>query len=233
LSWQYVLAGRTILLSGAMGSGTSTVMALGYRTLARIRHDRTRSKCCDPAGTRRNHITPGAYVTDGSSVGPSSSGIRPGCVPISPLASGIMSVVRAAVKRALCLAGAALVIAACSDPSDRGGIATTTTSSTAASARQLEVNVHESRGGVSANNVTCSFDGDQQLLASGVVRNAGETESYVSIEVRFVDADDVRVELATDSVSALEPGESARWDVSSYPAGAAEADGCVVSVDTS
>ena len=93
--------------------------------------------------------------------------------------------------------------------------------------------MHESRSGIGAQNVTCRFDGERQLLASGVVRNAGAAETYVSIEVRFVDADGVRVELATDSVSALQPGESARWDVSSYPAGASEATGCVVSVDVS
>jgi hypothetical protein len=95
------------------------------------------------------------------------------------------------------------------------------------------VNVRESPGSVGANDVSCSFDGDRQLLASGVVRNGGDSESHVAIEVRFVDAKGVRVELATDSVSSLEPNESARWDVSSYPTAAPEASGCLVSVDAS
>lgn len=94
------------------------------------------------------------------------------------------------------------------------------------------MNVHESAGGVTANNVTCNFDGDR-LIAAGVVRNTGEAESYVSIEVRFVDAAGVRIELATDSVSSLQPGESARWDVTSYPTGAAEATACEVSLNPS
>ena len=138
---------------------------------------------------------------------------------------------KAVWRRALGLAGTALIIAACSETSSGGTSGTTTT--TSASARQLEVNVHESRSGVSAQNVTCSFDGDRQLLASGVVRNGGVEKAYVSIEVRFVDSDGVRVDLSTDSVSALEPGESARWDVSSYPSGASEATRCAVSVDAS
>jgi len=132
------------------------------------------------------------------------------------------------------LACAALLIAACTETTTSGSSGTTTTTtSTTTPARPLDVNVHESQTGVVANNVTCSFDGDRQLLASGVVRNAGGVEAFVSIEVRFVDADAVRVELATDSVSALQPDESARWDVTSYPSAAAEATGCVVSVDVS
>jgi len=151
-------------------------------------------------------------------------------------ASGTILVVRASVaalSRGLCLAGTALAIAACTSVSDGRSSGTTTTTTTTPSVRELQVNVHESRAGVGANNVTCSFDGERQLLASGVVRNGGGTEVFVSIEVRFVDDAGVRVELVTDSVSALQPGESARWDVSSYPSGAAEAVGCVVSVDAS
>ena len=125
----------------------------------------------------------------------------------------------------------ALVVAACTTTSTGGS--STTTTSTSQSARQLDVNVHESQGRVSAHNVECSFDGDRQVLASGVVRNDGPTEINVSIEVRFVDADSVRVELSSDSVSSLEPGESARWDVSSYPDGAADATGCVISLNAS
>ena len=130
------------------------------------------------------------------------------------------------------LAFAALVAAGCTSTTG-GSSGTTTTTSSSASARQLEVKVHESQDRVGAHNVSCSFDGDRQLLADGVVRNGGDTESHVSIEVRFIDADGVRVELATDSVSSLQPGESARWDVTSYPSGADEATGCAVSVDAS
>ena len=139
---------------------------------------------------------------------------------------------RAAVRRAFYLTCTALVIAACSETSS-GGSSGTTTTTTSPSARQLEVNVHESQSGVGAHDVLCSFDGERQLLASGVVRNGSTTETYVSIEVRFIDAKGVRVDLSTDSVSALQPGESARWDVSSYPSGASEATGCVVSLDAS
>ena len=139
----------------------------------------------------------------------------------------------ATARRTFYLACATLAIGGCSETTSGGSSATTTTSTTLASARQLEVTVHESRDGVGANDVHCRFDGDRELLADGVVRNGGATETYVSIEVRFVDAKGVRVELATDSVSALQAGESARWDVSSYPNGAAEATGCVVSLTTS
>jgi len=137
------------------------------------------------------------------------------------------------VRRAFYLAGLTLFAAACTSTTTGGTSGTTTTTSTDPIPRQLEVSVHESRSGVGANDVQCSFDGDRKLLASGLVRNGSGTEIFVSIEVRFVDTHGVRVELATDSVSALEPGESARWDVSSYPEGAAEATGCVVSVDAS
>lgn len=124
-------------------------------------------------------------------------------------------------------------MAACTSTTESGSFRTTTTTTTVPSPRQLQVSVHESRNGVGTNDVSCSFDGERQLLASGVVRNGSVAEVFVSIEVRFIDAHDVRVDLATDSVSALQSGESARWDVGTYPSGASEAVGCVVSVDAS
>jgi hypothetical protein len=81
----------------------------------------------------------------------------------------------------------------------------------------IEVSASEIDGGlVELRDVTCERAGDQ-LLASGVVRNQGDNPHYVSISVRFDDADGVRVELASDSVSTLEPGESAHWDATVYP----------------
>jgi hypothetical protein len=47
--------------------------------------------------------------------------------------------------------------------------------------------------------------------------------------VRFTDADGVRVEIATDSVSDLQRGESARWSASAYSDEAGDATACEVS----
>ena len=55
------------------------------------------------------------------------------------------------------------------------------------------------------------------MFASGVVRNGGDDEHSVNIEVRFVDADGIRIELMSDSVSSLQRGESAHWGVNFYP----------------
>jgi hypothetical protein len=74
----------------------------------------------------------------------------------------------------------------------------------------------EPPGAVVARNTTCRFDGERQFIASGVVKNAGDSTHNVSITVRFIDADGVRVDLASDSVSDLELGESAHWDASIY-----------------
>lgn len=49
------------------------------------------------------------------------------------------------------------------------------------------------------------------------MKNSGDTEHSVSVEVRFLDADGVRIELLSDSISSLERGESAHWDVNFYP----------------
>jgi hypothetical protein len=74
----------------------------------------------------------------------------------------------------------------------------------------------EPPGVIDARDTKCSFDGERQYTASGVVENAGDTAHHVSISVRFVDAEGVRVELASDSVSDLEPGEAARWSTQIY-----------------
>jgi hypothetical protein len=71
-------------------------------------------------------------------------------------------------------------------------------------------------GVIDARNTECSFDGDRQYTARGVVENAGDTFHHVQISVRFVDAEGVRVDLASDSVTDLQPGEAARWDASIY-----------------
>jgi hypothetical protein len=74
----------------------------------------------------------------------------------------------------------------------------------------------EPPGAIDALDTTCSFDGDRQVLGSGIVRNAGDKAYHVSITVRFLDADGVRIDLASDSVSDLQQGERARWSASVY-----------------
>ena len=45
--------------------------------------------------------------------------------------------------------------------------------------------------------MTCRRVGDTtQLVASGVVSSSGDTTHYVNLQVRFVDSNGVRVELA-------------------------------------
>ncbi|HUR78927.1 MAG TPA: FxLYD domain-containing protein [Acidimicrobiales bacterium] len=70
---------------------------------------------------------------------------------------------------------------------------------------------------ISSSKTECHFDGDRQVFASGVVKNGGDDEHNVNIAVRFLDADDVRIDLMSDSVSSLERGESAHWSVTLYP----------------
>jgi hypothetical protein len=91
----------------------------------------------------------------------------------------------------------------------------------------------EPLGAVDATDTSCRFDGDRQLLAKGIVRNAGDKAYHVSITVRFLDADGVRVELATDSVSDLQRGESARWDASTYSEDARSVTACELSTQSS
>jgi hypothetical protein len=97
-------------------------------------------------------------------------------------------------------------------------------------ARALQVHVRtEPPGAVVPRATTCRFDGDRQYTASGIVKNGGDTTHNVSITVRFLDADGVRVDLASDSVSDLELGESARWDASIYNDDAGAVRSCDVS----
>ncbi len=103
-----------------------------------------------------------------------------------------------------------LLLAACSAESDG-------TSGGDTGARDLEVRVRtEPPGVVVARGTRCRFVGDRLFTAAGVVRNAGDGPHHVSISVRFIDSDGVRVDLASDSISDLERGESARWDASIY-----------------
>lgn len=101
-------------------------------------------------------------------------------------------------------------------------------------ARALAVRVRtDPPGVVAASGTFCRFDGDRQFTAGGVVKNAGDDTHHVSISVRFIDADGVRVDLASDSVSDLERGESARWDASIYNDDGAAVRTCEVSTKSS
>ena len=77
-------------------------------------------------------------------------------------------------------------------------------------------------------DVGCHRVDDTQLVASGIVESSGDDTHYVTVTVRFVDADGVRVEIASDSVSDLLVGESARWEATTYADGAAEVRRCEV-----
>ncbi len=81
---------------------------------------------------------------------------------------------------------------------------------------------------IRVTDVTCTYVADTELVASGVVRSSSESFQYVNRQVRFVDGDDVRVELATDSVSDLLVGEAARWSASTYADGAPDVRRCEV-----
>lgn len=105
----------------------------------------------------------------------------------------------------MCGVATAVLLAACGG-GDGGG------------ARDIPVDVRTDPPTVIASPKTeCHFDGDRQVFASGVVKNGGDKKYHVNIEVRFLDADDVRIELMSDSISSLERGESARWSVNFYP----------------
>jgi hypothetical protein len=83
---------------------------------------------------------------------------------------------------------------------------------------------------VSLRDVTCSLAEDgRELVASGVVESSGDATHYVELDVRFVDGDDVRVEIASDSVSDLQVGEAARWEATSYSDDADDVVRCEVS----
>ena len=97
----------------------------------------------------------------------------------------------------------------------------------------LEATVADTEGGlVDVEDVTCTRE-DDQLRASGIVRNRGDNPHHVSIAVRFVDGDGVRVELTSDSVSDLTTGESARWDVNLFAEGAGTVVTCEVAATAS
>jgi catechol 2,3-dioxygenase-like lactoylglutathione lyase family enzyme len=97
----------------------------------------------------------------------------------------------------------------------------------------IDATVGDPQGGlVDVEDASCSRDGDQ-LLGEGIVRNRGDNPHFVSINVRFVDGDGVRVELTSDSVSDLTTGESARWDVTIFSAAAGEVVACEIVADVS
>ena len=81
---------------------------------------------------------------------------------------------------------------------------------------------------VPLRDVTCRREGDTQLVAAGIVTSKGDDTHYVDVDVRFVDDQGVRVEIASDSVSDLLVGESARWEASTYADGAADVRRCEV-----
>jgi hypothetical protein len=86
---------------------------------------------------------------------------------------------------------------------------------------------------ITSSKTRCHFDGDRQVFAIGVVKNGGDDENHVNIQVRFLDADGVRIELTSDSVSSLEIGESARWGVSFYPDRPADVAKCEITTTAS
>ena len=97
----------------------------------------------------------------------------------------------------------------------------------------LDVHLEDTVGGlVDVEDVRCRRE-DDRLLANGIVDNQGDNEHYVSIAVRFVDANGVRVALASASVSDLATGESARWEATFYGSSTADAIRCNVSAEVS
>jgi hypothetical protein len=133
-----------------------------------------------------------------------------------------------AVVLVLALGGA---LGACGGDDDGGG-----DGGGGGGARELKVEAGDAPpGAVDLKDTTCRFDGDRQVLASGIVRNVGDkATAYVNVSVRFVDAQGVRVDIASDSVTDLQRGESARWDASVYVDEAADdVVGCIVSTAVS
>jgi catechol 2,3-dioxygenase-like lactoylglutathione lyase family enzyme len=97
----------------------------------------------------------------------------------------------------------------------------------------IDATVGDPQGGlVDVEDASCARDGDQ-LLGEGIVRNRGDNPHFVSINVRFVDGDGVRIELTSDSVSDLTTGESARWDVTIFSAAAGEVVACEIVAEVS
>jgi hypothetical protein len=97
----------------------------------------------------------------------------------------------------------------------------------------LEATLADTEGGlVDVEDASCRREGDQ-LRAEGVVHNRGDNPHYVTVSVRFVDGDGVRVELTNDSVSDLVTSESARWDVNVFTEAADTVVGCEISAEAS
>jgi hypothetical protein len=124
---------------------------------------------------------------------------------------------------------AALGLAACGGGSDGGG------DGAPSPAASIDVIIGDDIPAiVRLTGVVCQrVDESDQLVASGIVASSGDDSHYVNLQVRFVDEDGVRVELATDSVSDLRVGESARWDATTYAEGAADVRRCEVTATVS
>jgi hypothetical protein len=139
--------------------------------------------------------------------------------------------------RALAVVATLAAVPACGGGDDASGGsagASSSTSTGVAGGGPIEVRTSgEPLGAVDATDTSCRFDGDRQLLAKGIVRNAGDKAYHVAITVRFLDAEGVRVELANDSVSDLQRGESARWDASTYSEDARSVTSCELSTQSS
>jgi hypothetical protein len=97
----------------------------------------------------------------------------------------------------------------------------------------VEAKVAGGSGLIEVRDVECRYNGTNQLTATGVVTSRGESVSYVNISVRFIDGDGVRFDIASDSVSDLQPGEAARWDASVYGDKASSVVRCEVAAKTS
>ncbi len=124
-------------------------------------------------------------------------------------------------------AAAVVVLAACGgdDAEDAVG---------AAGLSAIEVVIAEDTSPIARlRDVSCERVDDNQLTASGIVSSAGDETHYVSIQVRFVDGDGVRVELGTDQVAELLIGETARWDATTYADGAPDVQRCEVTATVS
>lgn len=126
------------------------------------------------------------------------------------------------VRWAIVVAACGVALAACGGGDGDGG------GDEAKGARSLRVKLADAPGAVDAKGTECRFDGDRQMVAEGVVRNAGDKAYQVNVSVRFVDADGVRVDIASDSVSDLQQGESARWSASVYVDEPDDVVGCLV-----
>ena len=79
----------------------------------------------------------------------------------------------------------------------------------------------------------CRFDGDRQVRGAGTVRNRDDAEHHISLSVRFIDGQGVRVDIASDSVSDLQPGETAQWDASIYSDNGDTVERCEVTTEAS